>query len=257
MSYLKALCIAFSIYSKIPVPIFEWKEEDMQYHLLFFPWIGAVIGGFLVGWQWLCNRLGIGEMAFVLVATAIPLLITGGFHVDGYMDTMDAFHSYQPKERKLEILKDPHIGAFAVIMLAVLGLIYVAAMSEISETAIPVYAAGFFLARCLSGIAVLKFPSAKKNGMLYTFSSTAKGNAQGIVTGGIYLQLVLCSGLMLWLNWRYGAAMILAAGGAFWYYHHRSLKELGGITGDTAGFFVTVAETAMLVAAAVLSIFGV
>ena len=41
--------------------------------------------------------------------------------MDGYMDTMDAFHSYQPKERKLEILKDSHIRAFAVIMLAVYG----------------------------------------------------------------------------------------------------------------------------------------
>ena len=53
--------------------------------------------------------------------------------MDGYMDTMDAFHSYQPKERKLEILKDSHIGAFAVIMLAVYGLIYMGAFSEITD----------------------------------------------------------------------------------------------------------------------------
>ena len=46
---------------------------------------------------------------------AIPLMITGGFHVDGFMDTMDAFHSYQEKEQKLNILKDSHIGAFAAV----------------------------------------------------------------------------------------------------------------------------------------------
>ena len=40
------------------------------------------------------------------------------FHIDGFMDTMDAFHSYKPREEKLTILKDSHMGAFAVIMLA-------------------------------------------------------------------------------------------------------------------------------------------
>ena len=44
MTALKALCIAFSIYSKIPVPIFDWKEKEMKYQLIFFPWVGAVIG---------------------------------------------------------------------------------------------------------------------------------------------------------------------------------------------------------------------
>ena len=46
------------------------------------------------------------------------MAVTGGFHIDGFMDTMDAFHSYKPREEKLAILKDSHIGAFAVIMLA-------------------------------------------------------------------------------------------------------------------------------------------
>ena len=61
---------------------------------------------------------------YPLMAPSIPLLVTGGFHLDGYMDTMDALHSYQKKEKKLEILKDPHIGAFSVIMARVYGLMY-------------------------------------------------------------------------------------------------------------------------------------
>ena len=44
MSVIKSFFIAFSIYSKIPVPQFAWKEEDMRYTLCFFPWVGAVIG---------------------------------------------------------------------------------------------------------------------------------------------------------------------------------------------------------------------
>lgn len=73
-----------------------------------------------------------------------PLIITGGFHVDGFMDTMDALHSYQPRERKLEILKDSHIGAFSVIKLAEFGLIYVAALSQIVDyRALEVFCCGF------------------------------------------------------------------------------------------------------------------
>ena len=55
-------------------------------------------------------------MCFAFVGLAIILLVTGGIHMDGYMDTMDALHSYGSREKKLEILKDSHIGAFAVIM---------------------------------------------------------------------------------------------------------------------------------------------
>ena len=119
MHIIKAMIIAFSTYSKIPMPQFEWKEEDMRYSMCFFPWVGAVIGALVFAWYRIAQKLGFYEWTYVCIATAIPLLVTGGFHVDGYMDTMDAFHSYQPRERKLEILKDAHIGAFSVIMLAV------------------------------------------------------------------------------------------------------------------------------------------
>ena len=119
MRIIKSFFIAVSMYSKIPVPQFAWEEKDMQYIFCFFPWIGALIGVCIYGWNALCESRGIDTLCRVAVAAAIPLFITGGLHVDGFMDTMDAIHSYQTKERRLEILKDSHIGAFAVIMLAV------------------------------------------------------------------------------------------------------------------------------------------
>ena len=100
----RSFLLAFSMYSKIPVPQFAWKEEDMQYMLCFFPWIGAVIGGILFLWNELCGRFAVGGLCRALIGAAVPLAITGGFHVDGFMDTMDAFCSYSPRERKLEIL---------------------------------------------------------------------------------------------------------------------------------------------------------
>ena len=148
MHILKSLVIAFSIYSKIPVPQFEWKEEDMKYMLCFFPWIGAVIGGCVYLWISLCRWFSVGVLCRTVIGAAVPLMITGGFHVDGFMDTMDAFHSYQSKEKKLEILKDSHIGAFSVIMFAVYGLLYLGAFSEITDDSLLIIVcSGFFLSR--------------------------------------------------------------------------------------------------------------
>ena len=252
MRMVKAMIIAFSMYSKIPMPQFEWKDEDMKYMLCFFPWIGAVIGGGIYLWGMLCEKYDIGLFGYTFIGTAIPLLLTGGFHADGFMDTMDAFCSYQPRERKLEILKDSHIGAFAVIMIGVYGLIYMAAFSEIGDkNLLQILCAGFFLSRCLSGISVVSFPSAKKEGMLYSFASKAEKN---IVKISLYTQGILCVLFMLWRALFVGMIVVVAAMCAFTYYYDRSKTELGGITGDTAGYFVLLCECSMVVVAAVIDI---
>jgi adenosylcobinamide-GDP ribazoletransferase len=249
MSVIKSFFIAFSIYSKIPVPQFAWKDEDMRYTLCFFPLVGVVIGLVLFGWAWLCIRLGIGKLAYVLVGTAIPLAISGGFHVDGFMDTMDAFHSYQPREKKLEILKDSHVGAFAVIMLVLYYLIYIAAFSEIQTMpSLKIFCVGFVLSRVLSGLGVVFFPSAKKDGMLHYFADSAQEKVVKIV---LSLELLCCVGVMLWFSLTTGILTVAAAFFTFGYYRWRTNRELGGITGDTAGYFVTVCEAVMAIAAAV------
>ena len=165
------------------------------------------------------------------------------------MDTMDALHSYQPRERKLEILKDSHIGAFSVIKLAEFGLIYVAALSQIVDyRALEVFCCGFFLSRCLSGLSVVSFRSAKTDGMLYHFASTAHERG---VKGALYVQTIACAGLMLWISVPCGLFALAAAFATYGYYRWRSYREFGGITGDTAGYFLTLCEGAMAVAAAV------
>ncbi len=253
MSLFRALCIAFSIYSKIPVPQFEWKDKDMRYQLIFFPWVGAVIGVLLSLWGMVSQSFAVGTVAYALVGAAIPLLVTGGFHVDGFMDTMDAIHSYKTREEKLDILKDPHVGAFAVIMLVLYGLLYIAAFSEMDVEVLYVFASGFFLSRTLSGIAMVSFPAAKKEGMLYAFVSAMQGSERRTVRIVLLLELALCGGFMLWRNLILGGCLLAAALLVFWYYWYRTKKEFGGVTGDTAGCFVTVAEGAMAVIAAVYS----
>ena len=222
MSVIKSFFIAFSIYSKIPVPQFAWKEEDMRYTLCFFPWVGAVIGLCFLLWNRFAGVYGIPSTARAAVGAVLPLAISGGFHADGFMDTMDALHSYRDRERKLEILKDSHIGAFAVICFVMYELIYLGAVSMITEKEqILVLAAGFFLSRTLSGIGV-----------------------------------VLCVGLMLAVSVKTGALACAAAGLTYAYYRQKSYREFGGITGDLAGYFVTLCEGVMAVLVAAAGLIG-
>lgn len=244
MTVIKSFFISLSIYSRIPVPQFPWKEEDMRYTLCFFPWVGAIIGLLIVLWNRFFSSL-VGGVTYAAIGSAIPLIVSGGFHVDGFMDTMDAFHSYQGKERKLEILKDPHIGAFAVIQMVLYYLIYVGAFAGVrTYQQVLLLGAGFFLSRTLSGIGVVTFRPAKKDGMLYLFASEAH---KKIVLVSLYLQLLICVGFMLYQSLAAGLLVCVGAGFTFWYYRWRSYKELGGITGDTAGYFVTLCEGVIVV----------
>ena len=153
----KSIAIAFSMYSKIPMVQFEWKEEDMRYSMCFFPLVGIVIG--LLSWCWwlFCQQFGIGKMCFAFVGLAIILLVTGGIHMDGYMDTMDALHSYGSREKKLEILKDSHIGAFAVIMTVLYVLIAAGAYSEIKNYSVMAsFCGSYFQCNCSCLVSVCK-----------------------------------------------------------------------------------------------------
>ena len=255
MRFIKAMMIAFSMYSRIPMPQFTWKDEDMNYMLCFFPWVGAVIGGLIYLWRMFCEKYNVEMLCYVLIGTVIPLLITGGFHVDGFMDTMDAFQSYQSREKKLEILKDSHIGAFAVISLAVYGFLYMAAFSEIKDkNLLQIVYAGFFLSRVLSGISAVSFETAKKEGMLYHFKNSAKTKA---VKLSLYLQGTLCLCFMFKCSLFFGSLIAASAIGSLGYYYYRTKKELGGITGDTAGYFVMLCEGSMLVVAAGINILSI
>ena len=106
MRLISSFVIAFSTYSRLPMPQVEWSEENKRYSMCFFPLVGLAVGAVLCGWIWLCVWAGIGGFMKGAVAAAIPLFVTGGIHMDGLMDTCDALASWQSKERRLEILKD-------------------------------------------------------------------------------------------------------------------------------------------------------
>ena len=110
---LQTIAVAFAMFSALPVPQFAWNQKNMRYAMCAFPLIGVVIGGL---WC-LCGALPLPMPAKAAGFCLIPVWVTGGIHLDGYADTCDALSSYGDREKKLEILKDPHCGAFAVIRL--------------------------------------------------------------------------------------------------------------------------------------------
>ncbi len=97
------------------MPVVKLDSDDMKYVMMFFPLIGAVIGVLEFGLYILCNIYSLPIFVRTLLVMVIPIIITGGIHLDGLMDTMDAFNSYGDREKKLAIMKDPHTGANADI----------------------------------------------------------------------------------------------------------------------------------------------
>ena len=258
MKLLKAIAIAFAQYSRIPMPRFEWKEEEMRYSIAAFPLVGAVIGLVFFGVFTCAEHFALPDTATALLLTAVPLILTGGFHVDGFMDVADALSSYKTKEEKLAILKDPHIGAFAVIRLAICGLIYVASLiivlaSDGASGSVSGIAAGFVFSRCLSAQSVLSFRSAKKEGMLYYEATSAAG---GRKVNLIIIAVIGAASIwaMVYFTWPVEYIMLAAAALSFAWYKHLSYRQFGGITGDTAGYFVVICETAIAAAAGITAI---
>ena len=166
---MRAAIIAFSMYSRIPMPMFEWKEEDMKYAMCFFPVIGVVIGAVFYGMFLLLSWLLPGSFLSAGILLAVPIFITGGIHMDGFMDTCDARASYGDREKKLAILKDTHTGAFAVIFGALYLILYAAACMELDRETAMLVSIGFVISRSLSGLSTVTFPEARKHGMLADF----------------------------------------------------------------------------------------
>lgn len=112
---LQSVFLAFALYSRIPVPQAKWNEKNMRYCICFLPLVGLVIGAAQYGAVFLLAKISAGPVFSGAVLAALPVILSGGIHMDGFMDTCDAIHSWKGREERLRILKDPHAGAFAVL----------------------------------------------------------------------------------------------------------------------------------------------
>ena len=163
--------IAFSMFSKIPMPQAEWSKENMKYMFCFFPFIGTAIGAVTMAVACLADRTGINPVFVYVILTVIPVLITGGSMWTAFL-ILQCLKFLAGEKRRLEILKDSNAGAFAVITACVYFLLWVGAWSEIcfhGET-IGIMCLGFMVSRCFSGLGVILLPKAREDGTAAEFS---------------------------------------------------------------------------------------
>ena len=250
MKLLKSLLLAFSMYSRIPVPQTTYQDEDGSYSFCFFPFVGIVIG--LLEWIWylLCSRMGFHTILWVCVAISIPLFITGGFHVDGFLDVTDALASYRNREEKIRILRDPHIGAFAMIGLTVVGLVYLGFLSEIHTIqGICFFSGSFVLSRIHSALAAFYIPQFDERDNLATTVAMQNKKAVLLIVWLEWLGWVYFFG---GLNLHWMAMELVGSAVLFLWYRNKMFKVFGGTVGDTAGWYVVMQEVIYLIILAVM-----
>ena len=245
--------IAFAMFSKIPMPQAEWTEENMHYMLCFFPFVGVAAGVITLGVSWLGEYFGFGTGFMAMALILVPVLVTGGIHVDGLLDTSDALSSWRDREKRLEILKDSHAGAFAVITACVYFLVLYGGFSQITGdwTAMKLIALGYVVSRCFSGLGVITLPKANAGGTVAEFSRKAQDTA---VRNTLIVYLVLLAALMLLIQPVWGAVTFVTAVLVFLFYKHKAMKYFGGTTGDLSGYFLCLCEAWMVLVLAVLTV---
>ena len=253
MIVFQTIFVAFSMFSALPTPQFEWNSRNMRYMMCALPLIGVVCGGGWWIWSAVCGYFPVPALLRGAVLCLIPVLVTGGIHLDGYADTCDALASHAEPAKKQEILKDPRCGAFAVIRLCSYFAAHLALCTALELTAQALWcmSLAFLLERALSGLAVSFFPLAKDTGLVHTFATTADKKRVGQILLAVCIVLGAC---MVWLGGVAGAVMLAVGLLVFWRYRVVADKEFGGISGDLAGWFLQKAELWMLAALAACQI---
>ena len=226
-SLFHAFVMCQSMFCAIPCPIQIWDEQARDKLLWCLPLVGLEIG--LVWWlgSLLCDFLALPVLVQGAVLCAAPWILTGSIHLDGFMDVTDAVRSCRDLDRRREILKDSHVGSFAVI-----GSILLALFQFAVCTAAPNWADAKMLilipvvSRCASAVAVAD-----------------------ICIPGAGLLLCLAGALCIWPTYVWVIVAELAVYGLAL---RRAYKSLEGMNGDISGYCLTLAELGALGAMALL-----
>lgn len=243
------------------MPQIEWREDNMRWSLGCLPVVGLLAGGLLYGWSALAAVTGMQPVLFGAVAVLLPLVLSGGFHMDGFLDAADGIFSRRDRQRRLEIMKDPHCGPFAVLCCGGLLLLELGAWCQLASVPalLPTACCLFTLSRSLTVTAGSRLPYTPTSTLGVLFASRA---ARGVAGLGIAEVLFSIAGLFVvgWMAAGVGgciAAAVLAAvsGLLFWRYAAMVRREFGGITGDLLGFFVELSQGVLIVALALCSLF--
>ena len=241
-----ALAIACSFLTALPTPSVEWTPSRLRYVPLAMPVAGAVVGtlGGLL-FSALCFW-DVSSMLRAAIMTFFYMAVTGGLHMDGFMDTCDAVFSRKGRRERLEILSDTHVGAFAVMGCGAVLMLKAGIFSElfarpapftsyvVLTAAIPVYSR--------FGLGLLFFlPFAKEDGLARTLGSERVFSDRSVLWAGCAL-FGLAAAWAAGMKWLF---VPFAGGAALVFYGRYCVKKFGGVTGDLMGAYVELSETLM------------
>ncbi|MDD2442956.1 MAG: adenosylcobinamide-GDP ribazoletransferase [Desulfotomaculaceae bacterium] len=242
---MKSLLFALHHLTRLPLPSLKFDEISCGRSTAFFPFAGFILGGilalFAIAIRWVFPA---PAQASLLVVGMVVL--TGGIHLDGFMDSVDGLFSGRPRERKLEIMRDSRTGAFGVIGVTCLLLLKYSVFLGISgQNLIKTLLVVPALSRWGMSIAVVAFPYARPEGLgkIYALYTGNKELAWATVFAAVIAVVIL--GVP-------GIFLMFLAGAVTCLVGKAITKELGGLTGDTYGFINELLEVLLLLA--VLSI---
>ena len=233
-TYLHAFLMCQSMFCSIPAPQI-WDEKAKDKMLLFLPIVGLEIGAIWAALAWLCGFLQLPALVTGLILCAYPYIVTGFIHLDGYMDVTDAVKSWRSLERRREILKDSHVGSFAVIGIVLLLIAQFALFASAPETAndlVLIFVPA--VSRCCSSLAVTG---------LKPMSTSQYAEQKKPKSHFVVLMVMLCAfvaaGFLLCGKYGFALAGCLIGYGLAL---RRGYKSLDGMNGDISGYALTIGE---------------
>ena len=237
---LKAFCMSFSMFCAIPTPFAHiWEDSVRSLMLVVFPFVGTVIGAVWALVAYILGKLSCPQMFGAAILAITPYLLTGGIHLDGYMDCCDAIFSRRPLEKKREILKDSHVGSFAVIALAVLMLLGFSSFASAngSENMLTLV----FICTVSRACSAIGVSTLRPMGHSEYAGSFQSGISRGNVAALIII-LAAALGISFAVCGFGGFISCLATAGGYVIFTAYAFKNLDGFSGDVTGFGHTLGE---------------
>ena len=244
--YWNAFWMCQSMFCAIPCPTSVWDEKARPWMLLFLPVVGLEMGLLWAGLAWLCRTLALPELVAGFVLCAFPYLVSGCIHLDGFMDVTDAVGSCRSLERRREILKDSHVGSFAVIgcCLLMLGGFAFCAGAE-GDFRILIFIP--VVSRCCSALAVTCLRPMGTSQYAGSFREGVSRVQPVLLT----VMLTSAIGASFLVCGRYGLCLLGGLAG-YALALRKGFRALDGMNGDISGYALTLSELAAVALWAIL-----